>query len=238
MDNLIEFFTGSTAVKRKSPAKKRSAVKRKSPAKKRSTVKRKSPAKKRSAVKRKSPAKKRSAVKRKSPAKKRSAVKRKSPAKKRSQRGGVNNRKSNDWEIHSNWLKDRKRMKPVAVFKMDKKIKVNEGKCAKQIEENNNLERSSETKRSPVWIQRVNTEDGSKYYIVFIAIEHGEGVEKFMMTKKKMFDNTCFENSTDISLKFGFKIRDLVQDTNTKKEYTTELEKIINIYDKFSNELK
>jgi len=212
MDSLIEFFTGSTSVKRKSPAKKRSAVKRKSPAKKRS------------------------AVKRKSPAKKRSAVKRKSPAKKRSQRGGVNNRKSNDWEIHSNWLKDKKRMQPVAVFKMDEEI--NERECAKKIENQNQLKRSKKNNRSPVWIQRVNTENGSIYYVVFIAITHGDGINNFM--KEINFNYTCFKDSTNIIKQkpnLRSEITTLTQPTRAKKNYTKRLQEIFNDFDKIKIKL-
>ena len=72
-----------TAVKRKSPAKKRSPVKRKSPVKKRSPVRRKTSPKRRSLVRRKTSPKRRSPVKRRTSPKRRSPVRRRTSPKRK-----------------------------------------------------------------------------------------------------------------------------------------------------------
>jgi len=82
------------------------------------------------------------------------------------------NRSSNNWEIHSNWKEDGKRMHLVGLLEgknlSSKKIK----ECAEKLEEANKLEKSSKGNRSPVWIQKTELDDDKYLYSIFFAREN------------------------------------------------------------------
>lgn len=142
------------------------------------------------------------------------------------------NRKSENWEIHSNWLNEGKMMKLVGLFKGNKNI--NEGKCAKDIAESNDLNKSKKDNRSPVWIQKTKLEGREKLYSVYVATSHKGAVVTLDYAKRFDF-NECFEDMENITFDdegrfttLFLYINSKVRSKTTKKKYTEDLKKLHN----------
>ena len=142
------------------------------------------------------------------------------------------NRKSENWEIHSNWLNEGKRMKLVGLFKGNKNI--NEGECAEKIANANNELEKSKGGRSPVWIQKTKLEGKEKLYSVYVATSHKGALFTLDYAKRFNFvdcfnnmDNITFDDEGRFTTLFAY-INDKVRTIFTTKKYAKNLKDLHN----------
>jgi hypothetical protein len=109
-------------------------------------------------------------------------------------------------KIHEKWLKEGKKMRPVAVFRSSDEMD-DISQCAKDIMKAFKLKptKNKGKKDLPVWIQEIN-DDKHYYYIIFIAL-----------SENKLFGNLNNEVNPRHILKTTNCLSDMKDVTNNKK---------------------
>jgi len=159
-------------------------------------------------------------------------------------KGGSNNNNNinqprlfdKDHKIHSDWYNKGKRMEPVAFIKSPNKIF--QVKLAEKIQKSLNLN-SLEVKNrkvNPVWVQEIKSKQ-SYYYIIFVAIRIGNGINKFLKegNKNNKLNDIFREYNTSKNLftyypSLRSNITKLMQPKNTTKSYVNNLEQLMKKY--------